>query len=425
LSDKVLLLGKLPPFSNRRVLIDKKQSVYDIMREVLTAHRLFANDYDQIAADFWQGNVYSTAQFLFDFCKKYIPYKIENEDSQTTKSPAAILTLGSGDCKHYAGFIGGVLDALRRQGRRIDWAYRFAAYNGTGRTPEHVFIVVKNNGAEIWIDPVLKRFNERLRPSYYTDKKIMSLSRISGIGKVSFQDFPVNDVCNCTQFEAAIATLLNYGVMNRAGKVNEAAIKNLQGKNTAAFNEVTRAMQTIKNNAIGGFFDTLLRGIKKVLFAAPRAAFLSIVGINGFSYATKLKAAIYKADGTFTTFKDKIKDIWQNKFGGDFSALLNTVNAGANKPAILGITPAVVTAWVGVAAAVIAAIMPLVKSFLSSSQNNTQLGLGYNIDPSTGLPYTTPQPTNSIVDWITRNPVLVIGGIAAVYLYTTQKKGAA
>jgi len=168
LSVKVLLVGKLPPFSNRRVDIVKKQTVYDIMREVLTAHKIFAQDYDQIAAEFWRGSVYNTAQYLFNFCKKNIPYKIETENNQTTKSPAAILTLGTGDCKHYAGFIGGVLDALRRQGMRIDWHYRFAAYNGNGRVPEHVFIVVKNKGAEIWIDPVLKTFNERLRPTYYT-----------------------------------------------------------------------------------------------------------------------------------------------------------------------------------------------------------------------------------------------------------------
>ena len=423
MSDKVLLLGKLPPFSNRRVGIVKKQSVFDIMREVLTAHKIFASDYDQIAAEFWRGNVYNTAQGLFNFCKKNVPYKIETENNQTTKSPAAILTLGSGDCKHYSGFIGGVLDALRRQGKQIEWHYRFAAYNGAGRIPEHVFIVVKNKGTEIWIDPVLKNFNERLRPSYYTDKKVnMSLSRISGIGKVGLQNLPVNDMCNCSQFELAIYTLLRYGIMNRAGKINEGAAKRLQKTNAAAYNEINTAMQVIQHAAIGGFFDDLLRGVKKVIFAAPRAAFLSLVGINAFSYATKLKAAIYKPDGTFTTLKDKIKDIWQNKFGGDFTALLNTVNNGAGKPAILGVTPAIVAAWAAAAAAVIAAIMPVVKAF--TNQQNTQLGLGYNIDPNTGQPYTTPQPTNGIVDWITRNPVIVIGGIAAAYLFTS-KRGAA
>jgi len=422
--DKVLLLGKLPPFSNRRVVIDKKQSVYDIMREVLTAHRLFANDYDQIAAEFWRGTVYKTAQHLFDFCKRNIPYRVERENDQTTKSPAAILTLNTGDCKHYAGFIGGVLDALKRQGKAIEFVYRFAAYNGNGRTPEHVFIVAKSNGREIWIDPVLRYFDQRLQPSYYVDKKInMSLSRISGIGKASFNDYPFNDVSGFTQADYAIATLLKYGIMNRAGKINQGAITRLQKTNPAVYSEAMNAMNTIQQNAISGIFDTLLRGIKKVIFAAPRAAFLSLVGLNAFGYATKLHSAIYKADGTFTTLKDKIKDIWQNKFGGDFAALLNTVNNGYTKPAILGITPAVVTAWAAAAAAIIAAIMPIVKSFLNNNQTGN-LGLGYNIDPNTGQPYTNPQPTNSIVDWITRNPVLVIGGIAAAYLLTTKQRAA-
>src|SRR5690242_7514373 len=113
--DCTALLGKLPRFRNNSVLIQRQQTVYDIIDEVIEAHKIFAADYDAIAKDFYTGDAVTTAKKLFDFCKGNIKYKIEGEGKQTTKSPAAILTYRQGDCKHYAGFIGGVLDAINRK----------------------------------------------------------------------------------------------------------------------------------------------------------------------------------------------------------------------------------------------------------------------------------------------------------------------
>src|SRR5690242_11156097 len=111
---KYILLENLPPFTNRQILIEAKQDVPDIMREVLEAHKYFANDYDRIAQFFDTGSLLDFCKNLFDFCKSNIYYKIEKDDNQTTKSPAAILTTGEGDCKHYASFIAGNLQALER-----------------------------------------------------------------------------------------------------------------------------------------------------------------------------------------------------------------------------------------------------------------------------------------------------------------------
>jgi transglutaminase-like putative cysteine protease len=123
------LLAVLPPYTNTSVTIKKTQTVNDIVREVLEAHAAFAPHYDSIAAFFDNGSNATIARNLFDFLKSNVRYKIEPEEKQTTKSPAAILSQAQGDCKHYAGFIAGVLDALNRQGRKIDFHYRFASYN--------------------------------------------------------------------------------------------------------------------------------------------------------------------------------------------------------------------------------------------------------------------------------------------------------
>lgn len=172
----------LPPFKNETYVIVDKQSTKDIVNGVLQKHRQYETDYDKIYKFFYTGNIYSTSRQIWEFCKYNLNYVIESEDLQSVKSPAAILQPGgSVDCKHYSLFIAGILDAIKaNQNADWNWCYRFASYD-TSRSPEHVFVVVKNNGSEIWIDPVLGDFNERLQPTYFKDKNTMALVSISGI----------------------------------------------------------------------------------------------------------------------------------------------------------------------------------------------------------------------------------------------------
>jgi hypothetical protein len=182
------LLGMLPPFQGAKVKVTQKQSVPRIMKEIISAHKDYAADYDRIADYFYTGDDASTERMLFDFCKTNLSYNVESDSQQTVRSPTAILVLGEMrgvDCKHYASFIGGVLDALNRQGKTdLNWFYRFASYSTDDKVPEHVFIVVNDNGYETWIDPVLDGFDDRYPyPIFIKDikPKTMALYRISGI----------------------------------------------------------------------------------------------------------------------------------------------------------------------------------------------------------------------------------------------------
>jgi hypothetical protein len=454
--DKQALLEKLPPFTNTSRLIESRQSVKDIIREVLEAHSIFAADYDLIALDFACQSPIQTARALFNFCKQNIRYKIEPEARQTTKSPGAILALGDtigGDCKHYAGFIGGVLDALNRAGCKISWNYRFASYDMFDPTPQHVFIVVKDQGQEIWVDPVLDSFNQRLQP-YHTpiDRKpktsIMPLFRLSGVNEaltfeppIVFETQEVEQDENLTpELEDAIRVLLYYGVMTTDGKISDQQLNSLSTKlNTAEFDQVTQARQTLQNalstgSALGNVFQTIWRGIKKVSLLAPRNAYLSLVALNVFGYGTKLANAIYKADGSyFQPNQNRLYEKWSS-FGGDWKNLENAIKSGAKKTAILGtaedtknivgVAPAAVPAWVATASAIIAMLTPLIKELIAAKQ---QAGaLDPSIDPSTGLPYglNLPNPggTNDIMSFIQSNPIVVIGAVGiAVYLLTNKK----
>jgi hypothetical protein len=433
--DRNILLGKLPVFNNSSLLIESNQSVHDIVKEVIDAHNDFKTDYDFIAEDFLRENVIETCKALWTFLKYNVRYVVEGEDYQTTKSPSAIIATGKGDCKHFAGFIGGVLDAIMRNFNvKIDWNYRFASYN-SGMALEHVFIVVKNNGKEYWIDPVLKDFNERLQPTYFINKRTnnMALMRLSGMNDV-FSDqqpgtYPISVLLENTepssQMYAAIQLLLKYGIMDAYARVNDWVFAEYKN-DTMLYNRLVSARQTVEGAAIGGLFKTILRGVKKVIFLAPRNAYLGLVGINAFGYATKLKAAIYNPDGSYTSFKDKLYDLWSNKFGGDWTALINTINAGAKKRAILGQAAAAPAAWVLTASAIIAAMSPIIVAALKSKQNQYPLSSNPNIDPTTGLSYGNPNLNvgtgSGISNSILNNPVLLIGGAVAIYFLIKKRK---
>lgn len=177
------VLKNLPVFKNEIKLVTWQQSTKRIATEILHTHELYQADYDNVYQLFDTGDIYTTCEGLWNFCKYNLKYTIEGEEEQSVKSPAAILTPGQKiDCKHYALFIGGILDAMRyNEGDCWDLFYRFASYSDSKQI-EHVFVVVKDGNKEIWVDPVLTSFNQRKKPTYYMDRQIGALYSISGIG---------------------------------------------------------------------------------------------------------------------------------------------------------------------------------------------------------------------------------------------------
>lgn len=192
------LIACLPPYRDEWVMIHPRQTVGNIISEVVEAHDEFAPYYDCIALYFDGSSDEIIADKLYRFLKKNIRYQEETEDDQTTALPTGLLLRGHGDCKHYSGFAGGVLSALNRQGRKIKWCYRFASYRLLDSQPHHVFIVVNPGADEIWIDPTPGA--DKKQPSWITDKKIndtMALRRnIAGFSEpvdLEFVEIPVKD----------------------------------------------------------------------------------------------------------------------------------------------------------------------------------------------------------------------------------------
>jgi len=271
---KNILLGRLKSFGGNSKMIVRDQQVPDIISAMLSAHKMYAGEYDKICQDFYSGDGIQTAKKLFEFLKKNVQYKIESDKSQRIMSPSAILSLGKNDCKNYALFIMGVLDSLKRKGlidNKIN--YRFASYKLLDEIPHHVFAVIQDNEEnEYFIDPVLSTFNER-KTYYHKIDKIpsMPLYSVSGIG---------------------------------------------QTKKKAAAKAVAPVPKEKKKIVL------------KIALAPARGSFLLLVGLNFIGLATKLKTA-------FDNRADETQNWWKN-LGGNPNELLRKVEQGAKKKRIAG-----------------------------------------------------------------------------------------
>lgn len=191
--NRELLIGKVSPFLNKRQILVDNQETVDIIDALIKNHHKYMSEYDKIYRYFDGGNVEETAYNVWEFLKDNFKYTIEPEEMQLLRSPAAIIAsnLVGIDCKGYATFANGVMDAYRRNtGKDFEIFYRFASYDAFDSTPQHVFSVVKEKNKEFWIDPVLNKFDEKKQPYYYKDKKIkiMALVAMSGIPNVMGAD---------------------------------------------------------------------------------------------------------------------------------------------------------------------------------------------------------------------------------------------
>jgi len=182
LTDSKTILKYLPSYRGNIEIITNNQDVKDIMKAMQNFHTTYASDYDKIYKFFLGKTPEQTAQNLFDFLKKNCSYYIEGLEGQTVRNPSAILATGKLDgidCKNYALFIGGVLDAINRSGKQtIPFAYRYAQTDLFDENYNHVFIVIfPKTQHELFIDPIpeVKNLDDRFPIYSYTDKKLNTM----------------------------------------------------------------------------------------------------------------------------------------------------------------------------------------------------------------------------------------------------------
>ena len=279
---KNLILQKLPSFKNYQVIVSNDQSVGEIIDGILATHEKYKNDYDKISNYFVGDTEKETAENIWNFLKSNVPYYIEDTSKQTLRSPSAIVSMPA-DCKSYALFANGILDSLNRKGIfKIPIAYRFASYRENNKEAQHVFSVMfPQTNNEIWIDPVLKRFNEHKEPTYYKDKKIkMALIALSGVENntvnlQSYRDKLVNErdrMLNNGSIQAGSSKELEYKVA-----INKIT-KQIQNNSISGFGEINSHIANFNKGTIGGglfkFGENKLRDQMKVFIDTYPYSFL-------------------------------------------------------------------------------------------------------------------------------------------------------
>lgn len=258
------ILQKLSPFKNYKKVITTDQTTKDIVNGIIDTHYNWDSEYDKISKYFLGQDVEETAKNVWEFLKNNVPYYIESSANQTLRSPAAIVSM-PGDCKSFALFINGVFSSLCRKGLLcVPVAYRFASYKDNVKEPGHVFAVLyPGTNKEIWVDPVLDRFDDRSKqPTFFKDKKVkMSLIALSGV-----QDYTAQ-----TRFKEMSAyrdKLVNdRDRLLNSGKIVSGSSKDLEYK--VAINKVTRQLQDMPS--ISGIMDS----IKSLTDAGQKASDLA------------------------------------------------------------------------------------------------------------------------------------------------------
>jgi hypothetical protein len=244
---KNAVLQKLAPFTNfKKVLIDD-QNTSDIIQGILDNHENYQDEYDKISEMFLGDNEVETAKNVFNFLKNYVPYYIEPIEKQTLRSPSAIVCMKQGaDCKSYASFINGVMSSLNRKGIfRVPMAYRFASYRYDTKEPQHVFAVLyPGTKNEVWVDPVLAKFDQRKEPVFIKDKKIkMALIAMSGTATQ-----PAASLQEMERYRDKLVNMRDKYL--NAGVLTYGSSKELEYK--VAIAKVTRAIQDASITGIGG-----------------------------------------------------------------------------------------------------------------------------------------------------------------------------
>jgi hypothetical protein len=335
------------------------------------------------------GSNVQNAQRIAKYTRRNFTYVRDGLQFQDIKLPSALESSKIGDCKSLSLYIAANLTALK-----IPNGLRFAAYGTPNLTHVYNYYLDENKKLHT-LDACLADLKESPR---YTKIQDMETRIIAGVPLLS--------------------ETINDGMYGRA----ERQARRQQRR------EDRRERRDERRAEGKGFFQVG----KKIVLAPGRGAFLLVLKANFRGLATRLS----KAPG------DKLAGFW-GKLGGDKNKLFGAIKDGKDKKALLGmgapdeigVDP--VTAAAATAGPIIIAAAKFLKDLgidpgdivdavKKIAPGTEPLGDFEASDPETDeaakLTKTTPgtTPTGPIDFKI--NPLLIVGGLAAVY-FLTRKKG--
>jgi hypothetical protein len=276
-----------------KMVVDR-QSCDDIIQRMLIKHEKTKGDYDMICGEFDKGSLYHVCETIFNFCKKNFRYKIEEEEKQYVSVPYTMLVNQFVDCKNYALFCAGILDALKRRGRKFHWIFRFANYDWVDALlyPSdvgHVFVVVNPNTDNIWVDPVMNEFNYHM---WYWKKRDKRPRSVKGIGRIGGAVGSAEDdlLSSVKEYADGLSGAMNVtNTLQELNAISAGILKSIAGSLPGASQALAaiNAGQVFLNNTFGA------GSIESRLFADMQGNIL-LAPINIFK--TIFKGRTYNTD---------------------------------------------------------------------------------------------------------------------------------
>jgi len=297
----------LPGQQGRAFVVTEDQSTSDITNEILQAYQDNAKYYDAIQHCFTSATPERLINDLFEWCKKYMRYRVESFELQKVYDLPALLTRaangGTFDCKNYAGFIVGVSAAKARAGMKINPQYVFASDTSTIR-PTHTFAMVN----EMWVDPCFSYVNEPHKYKYFKTVSPMALVRISG--PATYDQYTIGNIFDDIKRGANV----NLQNLKKSVDVNASNVRKAADVNAA---NAKRAIEVNAANAA--------KAAKKQFLLGNRNAFLALLKLNVGLWPVKILQ--------YCQTPARLQE-WRNAWeslGGDWTAFSKSVNEGYNR----------------------------------------------------------------------------------------------
>lgn len=136
------------------------QNAKEIVRELKRAEANSRGTSKQLAKIFGDDDKVMTAAKVWYFLRNEIYYRAEPKTDQTAKEIPRFISDGTGDCKHFATFAVGVLNACG-----IPAWFTFVGQDPDVKKPNHAYCCCLIGNRVYVIDPCRKRFNSECK--YY------------------------------------------------------------------------------------------------------------------------------------------------------------------------------------------------------------------------------------------------------------------
>lgn len=424
--NRTTAIALLPAYHATRVVDFPVGTNEQLQQLILRCYPMAVQQCRQLAPRFAGATAADAPRNVWQFLKKEIKYKADTGLDQKAQLPAALVSTGTGDCKSYTLFAAGILTCL---GYAV--TIRFTSYDGT-RTPGHVYLLASKGGSTWVVDAVHRGPFNSEKPYSYKKDHPMRISVIAGIDDTYQTSGPelVPGLGAIRLRDAAKAAKKAATTVKKVVTAPQRAVQKT-AINTAAkvAPKATAKVQAAVKKAVPQIKQAAVQQVKKSLGAPERNAFLALVSVNAFGFATILSQKN----------RSSVSAKWAS-LGGNPAALWQAVDRAKGKKPLLrkgdkvgspvgSVTAATVGTVLVAATPVVIALNEFLKvagqtkDLLSNGktqdgQSSPTGGGGYNpaADPgnSTGGANVTDSPTGG-----NNKTLLYIGlGIAALLMIT-------